>query len=562
MELTKTDLEIAEELEQREKDRLALGDKTDLEYSKRHEKAVYKILKYNPIDPLNNLYRWILNQFNFLEKEGKLQWWAAYIYVKEICRRFWDFKVENLSGDLFPEYGAGIVVGNHESHIDPFFFGAACHRRIQYMSKDDNFKTPIVKTLFKNLGAFSLGIKGDERSVQLAFEKARKIIRGGEWVGLFPEGTRTMDGTLGEFRTGAVRLALETGVPIVPMAVLGSRDALPKGKLVMKPAHITVRVGKPIYYDDYDINKVSYSDIKKLTAELRQDIVDLLEGTYGEEKDKKTEELSIGSPEEAEKKSKFGGILKTLKKFGKGFLHLWDDSWYALLRALEVFDLKEHFQEIIYHLSGNLVHTFSNTMSPYRVIDYEKYIPKEAGGLVCSNHNSEWDVIILATSFQQRGLKLHQQAKESLFKIPVVNSWVRSCYAFPLKRGGHDVGSYNFARNLLENGKWVVVYPEGTTNQGGGELLEGHTGPIRLAIDAKVPIYLVGITGTEYVYPKHAKMLNFGKGIVLKAGEPFMEHTKYWDAGMPSYDVLKDLTNQMMERIRGLLLYNIPTLSE
>jgi len=79
--------------------------------------------------------------------------------------------------------------------------------------------------------------------------------------------------------------------------------------------------------------------------------------------------------------------------------------------------------------------------------------------------------------------------------------------------------------------------------------MEGHTGAMRLAIEAKVPIFLVGITGTEDVYPKRAKMINFNKGVIMKAGEPFMEHQKYWDKPMPSYDVLKDLTARMMARI-------------
>ncbi len=91
--------------------------------------------------------------------------------------------------------------------------------------------------------------------------------------------------------------------------------------------------------------------------------------------------------------------------------------------------------------------------------------------------------------------------------------------------------------------------------------MEGHTGCVRLAIDAKVPIIPVGITGTENIYPKHGKMLNFGKACVLKAGEPFMEHAKYWDAQeMPSFEVLKDLTSKMMARIKDLQVYNSPNL--
>ncbi|GAH16464.1 unnamed protein product [marine sediment metagenome] len=117
------------------------------------------------------------------------------------------------------------------------------------MSKLDNFKTPIVKTLFNNLGAF----KVDRETPERGWQKAKEIIQGGEWIGIFPESTRSKDGTLGEFKTGAVRLAVEMQVPIVPMAVVGSRNALKKGNLVMKPTQVKVRVGNPIDYHDYNI---------------------------------------------------------------------------------------------------------------------------------------------------------------------------------------------------------------------------------------------------------------------------------------------------------------------
>jgi 1-acyl-sn-glycerol-3-phosphate acyltransferase len=452
---------------------------------------------------------------------------------------------------MFPEYGPGILVGNHESHIDPFFYGAACHRRIRYMSKIDNFKTPIVKTLFNNLGAFKVDRENPERG----WDKAKQIIRGGEWVGIFPEGTRSKDGELGEFKTGAVRLAIEMEVPIVPMAVIGSRNALPKGNLMMKPTQVKVRVGDPISYKDYDINSVSYEDIRRLTDELRSTVWELREGLYGKEED---EELSIGAPEQTEKKSSFN-FMGYLKDQAKGVIRLIDDSWIAFLKTLEEFGVRKQFQNTVQAFSGDLVCGWSDLMMPYKVIDFDKYIPAEGAALICPSHNSEWDVLILAASMMHHEPRrvMYQMAKQSLFKIPVVNAWVRNHHAFPLKRGEHDVDAYNYAKKLLESGEVVCTYPEGTTNTGGGQLLEGHTGPIRLAIETQVPIIPIGITGTEATYPKHAKMLKFYKGQILRAGPPFMEHQKYWDKPMPDYNELKRLTESMMDKIRDLLLYDV-----
>ena len=550
MELEKKGYQIAEEMERRKSTEDKMQE--ELKYEKEHQDWTYKILKYNPIDPLNDLYRYIIKRLELKPIEGRLQWWMAYIYIKWAARTFWNFKAEYPKGNMFPEWGPGILVGNHESHLDPFFYGAACHRRIRYMSKLDNFKTPIVKTLFNNLGAFKIDRENPERG----WEKAKEIIRGGEWVGIFAEATRSKDGELGEFKTGAVRLAIEMDVPIVPMAVIGSKNALPKGNLVMKPTQVKVRVANPIYYHDYDINTISYEDIRRLTDELRNTVWELREGLYGRKED---EELSIGSPEEVEKAPKFN-FMRYLKDQAKGVIRFIDDSWYALLRSLEEFGVREQFQRPVQCFSGDLVCEWSNLMMPYRVIDFEKYIPAEGAALICPSHNSEWDVLILAASMIHHPPRrvMYQMAKQSLFKIPLVNSWVRNHHAFPLKRGEHDVDAYNYGKTLLEAGEVVCTYPEGTTNLGGGHLLEGHTGPIRLAIETQVPIIPIGITGTEETYPKHAKMLKFYKGQIIKAGPPFMEHQKYWGKPMPDYDELKRLTTNMMDQIRDLLYYDTP----
>ncbi|MHA2051689.1 MAG: lysophospholipid acyltransferase family protein [Promethearchaeota archaeon] len=542
--------QIAEEMESKR----AMEEKMreELKYEKRHQDWTYKLMKYNPIDPLNDLYRYIIKRLDLKQIEGRLQWWAAYIYIKWAARTFWNFKAEYPKGNMFPEWGPGILVGSHESHLDPFFYGAACHRRIRYMSKIDNFKTPIVKTLFNNLGAFRV----DRENPARAWEKAKEILNGGEWVGIFPEGTRSKDGELGQFKTGAVRLAIETQVPIIPMAVIGSRNALPKGNLVMKPTQVKVRAGDPITYEDYDINTISYEDIRSLTDELRNTIWELREGIYGKEAD---EELSIGSPEEVSREPKFN-IMSFIKDQAKSVVQFIDDTWYAFLRTLEEFGVREQFQRPIQAFSGDLVCGWSDLMMPYKVIDFDKHIPAEGPALICPSHNSEWDVLILAASIIHHPPRrvAYQMAKQSLFKIPLVNAWVRDHHAFPLKRGMHDIDSFKYAKELLEQGKVVITYPEGTTNTGEGQLLEGHTGPMRLAIETQAPIIPIGITGTENTYPKRAKMLNFYKGQILKAGEPFMEHKQYWGKKMPDYDELKRLTNSMMDRIKELLLYDVP----
>ncbi len=538
----------------------------ELKWKKPHQNTLYKILKYNPIDPINDFYHEIIDLLELTEKEQRIQWWLAEIWVKQAMRLIWRYEAVYEDGELFPEYGPGIVVSNHESHLDPFFVGGICFHKINYMSKPENFKTPIVRTLFKNLSAFSLGERGNTEDIRKAWQYAKHKLEMGEWIGIFPEGTRSMDESIAPFKTGAVRLAIDAGVPIVPVAVIGSRDALPKGKLVGKPVQVRCRVGKPIYYDEYE-GKLTPELVRKLTDELHQKVVDLKEGkgNFGKKvikhkKPDELEELSIGSPEEEKREKQQKGFKYWLKFYQNYLLRSIDDAWLTFLKILDEFGLRYELQKLIQHgITYPVVKFICDNFAPIKVLGYEENVPSEAGAIICSNHNSEWDVIMNAYALEiSKKRMLWQMSKQSLFQIPVVNAWVRTHHAFPLKRGGNDIPCFNYARTLLEEGKIVMIYPEGTTSGGGGEVLEGHTGSMRLAIEAKVPIIPVGITGTEKTYPKHGKFLHFGHGQTFKAGEPFMEHAKYFDQPMPDYDELKRLTNELMNRIRDLLVYEKP----
>ena len=442
------------------------------------------------------------------------------------------------------------------------YTGAACNSKINYMSKPENFKTPIVRTIFKNLSAFSLGERGNKEEVEKAWAHAKKKVKEGEWIGLFPEGTRSMDGEMGDFKTGAVRLAVECGVPIVPMAILGSKYALPKGNLLGTPVQVRVRVGKAIYYDEYK-GKLTPKLVRKLSDDLKKKVIDLREGKGNFSKIKrdfeKKEELSIGSPgdskKEGEKQKDFKYWLKYYQHY---ILQSFDDAWNTFLNVLGEFGLKDEFHELAWRFNHLIVHFLTENFFPYRSIGYEN-VPDKGAAIICSNHNSEWDVILNAKCvIKDKNRVLWQMAKQQLFQIPIINAWIRTHSAFPLRRSEGDRESYNFAKDLLGRGKLVMVYPEGSTSNGGGEVREGHTGAVRLAIETKVPIIPVGITGTENTFPKHAKTMYCGKGSTLKAGEPFMEHAQYFDKPMPDYKELKRLTERLMDRIRELLVYDNP----
>jgi 1-acyl-sn-glycerol-3-phosphate acyltransferase len=110
-------------------------------------------------------------------------------------------------------------------------------------------------------------VRGDKESAREAMEKMREILDGGVSVILFPEGTRSPDGSLGEFRDGAFRLAIEAGVPVVPLAISGAAQSLPKRSLVFHPSTATLRVLPPV-----PTNGLTAEDARRLGATVRAQI--------------------------------------------------------------------------------------------------------------------------------------------------------------------------------------------------------------------------------------------------------------------------------------------------
>lgn len=137
-----------------------------------------------------------------------------------------------------------VVVANHESFADLFLI-SHLPWEMKWLSKEDFFKYPLVGWLMRMAGDIKL-IRGDKQSIVSAMRGARDRLDRKLSVMLFPEGTRTMDGEIGKFKDGAFRLALETGHPILPLAVAGSREAIQKGDWRFNVTTAEVRVLPPI----------------------------------------------------------------------------------------------------------------------------------------------------------------------------------------------------------------------------------------------------------------------------------------------------------------------------
>jgi len=146
---------------------------------------------------------------------------ALYALVRALVTpvlRLW-FRVRFSGTEHIPATGAAIIAPNHKSLLDPFFVGMATRRHVRYMAKTELFKGPL-GWLLPRLGAFP--VRRGEADAE-AMLSARLILEQGGLVVVFPEGTRIADPeVLGSPHHGAGRLALETGVPIVPAAIAGT----------------------------------------------------------------------------------------------------------------------------------------------------------------------------------------------------------------------------------------------------------------------------------------------------------------------------------------------------
>ena len=177
----------------------------------------------------------------------------------------WAFGGLTVSGEL-PRQRAYVVVANHGSHADAAALLAAlppAARPVFAAAADYWFDVPARRAVASGLAGILPVRRGEQGAYAALLAAARPALAAGRTVVVYPEGTRSTDGRVGEFHSGAVRLAADCGVALVPAAVLGTRDVLPKHGRV-RPAPMEVRIGAPRAPEMTD------------AGQLRADVLDLL----------------------------------------------------------------------------------------------------------------------------------------------------------------------------------------------------------------------------------------------------------------------------------------------
>ncbi|MFG2058908.1 lysophospholipid acyltransferase family protein [Micromonospora sp. NPDC048930] len=182
-----------------------------------------------------------------------------------------------------PATGGAIFAGNHLSVADELFLGTVVPRHLAFWAKSEYFTGTGVKGAFSKFVLTGLGAipveRAGGRAALSAFDSAIPVLKAGDLVAVYPEGTRSPDGRLYRGRTGAARLALAAGVPIIPVGMIGTDKAQPIGVRVPRPgkAEIIVRFGKPLDFTGRSDDRTS---LREITDEVMAEIQKLTGQEY------------------------------------------------------------------------------------------------------------------------------------------------------------------------------------------------------------------------------------------------------------------------------------------
>lgn len=147
-----------------------------------------------------------------------------------------------------------IIIANHQSWFDVFAMAGYLPTRFRFVAKAELSKIPIFGPAWVACGHVSIDRKDRARAFESIAEAGRRVKDENLNIVLFPEGTRSADGRLQPFKKGAFVLAIQSGVPVVPLAVMGSREVMPKGKWRLRPGHIELRLGTPIPVEGLELD--------------------------------------------------------------------------------------------------------------------------------------------------------------------------------------------------------------------------------------------------------------------------------------------------------------------
>lgn len=178
------------------------------------------------------------------------------------------FRVHVRGAEKVPQGGA-LLAGNHLSYLDPILLWCASPRPTHFIAKQELWRSSVLGWLLDHLWAFPVNREGSDRQ---AITTATELLKHGDLVAMFPEGTRKRDGSedLGEAHNGVSFIASRADAPVVPVGITGTDKAWPPGAKLPRFARVTIVIGDPVSADDFDGGRKER--VAAMTAEVMRRI--------------------------------------------------------------------------------------------------------------------------------------------------------------------------------------------------------------------------------------------------------------------------------------------------
>ncbi|MEV1293826.1 lysophospholipid acyltransferase family protein [Pseudonocardia sp. NPDC049635] len=211
-----------------------------------------------------------------------LYWWSKFVLLGPLMRVL--CRPEIVGAENVPAHGGAILASNHLAVADSFFLPLMLPRRVTFLAKREYFTEPGIRGWLKKLFFTGVGQVPVDRSggsaARAAMDTAVRLLGEGKLLGIYPEGTRSPDGKLYKGKTGVARMALEGGVPVIPVAMVGTDKVNPIGSKMWRPRKVRIIIGEPIDFSRYEGMAGDRFIERSMTDEIMYNLMELSGQTY------------------------------------------------------------------------------------------------------------------------------------------------------------------------------------------------------------------------------------------------------------------------------------------
>ncbi|MGW4209508.1 lysophospholipid acyltransferase family protein [Lentzea sp. NPDC004789] len=230
-----------------------------------------------------------------------LYWLMKHVLLGPILRLFFQPKIIE-GAENIPKEGGAILASNHLAVSDSFFLPLMLSRRVTFPAKIEYFtgtglKGRLQKWFFSGVGQVPID-RSSASAAQGALDTGVRIVREGKLLGIYPEGTRSPDGRLYKGKVGVAWIALESGAPVIPVAMFGTDKANPIGSKMWKPYPIRIKIGKPLDFSRYEGLSGDRFVLRSITDEIMYSLMELSGQEYVDVYAAKAKEEATKVPEQ------------------------------------------------------------------------------------------------------------------------------------------------------------------------------------------------------------------------------------------------------------------------